>query len=105
MDRAGDIAVGYSISGRDMFPGIRFTGRLPDDRPGVMRAERVILAGRGSQTGMKEGPGDRWGDYSALSIDPDDDCTFWYANEYIAKRGPAPDWSTWIASFKFPDCP
>jgi len=105
MDRAGDIAVGYSTSGRDMFPGIRFTGRVARDRAGMMRGERVISRGRGSQTGSKDGPGDRWGDYSALSIDPADDCTFWYANEYIGKTGPSPNWSTWIASFKFPNCP
>jgi hypothetical protein len=111
MDRAGDIAVGYSTSGRGMFPGIRFTGRRPSDRSGMMRAERVILAGKGSQTGCgrdvpkEKCPGNRWGDYSALSIDPADDCTFWYATEYSPKTGGPGSWSTWIASFKFPNCP
>jgi len=67
----------------------------------------VILAGKGSQVPLRTSdgrlPDSRWGDYSALSIDPVDDCTFWYANEYIPKTGRS--WSTWIASFKFPNCP
>jgi hypothetical protein len=100
VDRVGNIAIGYSTSGPNMFPGIRFTGRLPGDPSGVMRTERVILVGRGSQTGEN-----RWGDYSALSMDPADDCTFWYTNQFIPRTGPAPGWSTWIASFKFPSCP
>ncbi len=99
MDGAGDIAVGYSASSGGMHPGIRFTGRTPDDPAGKMEAEGVILKAKGSQLGTS-----RWGDYSALSIDPGDDCTFWYTTEYINKTGPAPGWSTWIASFKFPGC-
>jgi hypothetical protein len=99
MDGAGDIAVGYSVSGANLHPGIRFTGRRPDDPSGRLEGEGIIRHPEGSQTGT-----DRWGDYSALSIDPSDDCTFWYTTEYVRKTGPAPDWSTWIAAFKFRRC-
>jgi hypothetical protein len=99
MDGAGDIAVGYSLSAAHLHPGIAFAGRTPADPAGQLGGETVILQGTGSQQKL-----DRWGDYSALSIDPTDDCTFWYTNEYIKVTGHAPNWSTWIASFKYPGC-
>src|SRR5882762_64167 len=79
MDHAGDIAIGYSASSSSLFPAIRYTGRIPTDAPGTMRAEISLLEGTGSQTGGLT----RWGDYSALRVDPSDDCTFWYTNEHI----------------------
>ena len=99
MDKGGDIAVGYSLSGEGLHPGIAFTARTPNDPSGEMESEAIILRDKGSQEGL-----DRWGDYSAMSIDPADDCTFWYTTEYIERTGAAPNWSTWIASFKFPGC-
>jgi hypothetical protein len=65
-----------------------------------MQAEASIIAGAGSQSGQHLS---RWGDYSSMSIDPVDDCTFWYTNEYLASTG-AFNWNTRIASFKFSTC-
>jgi uncharacterized repeat protein (TIGR01451 family) len=95
------MGLGYSVSNAtSVFPGIRYTGRLAADPLGTMpQGEAVLIAGSGSQTGG----GNRWGDYSAMSVDPVDDCTFWYTNEYHPATTPA-DWKTRIGSFKFPDC-
>jgi hypothetical protein len=65
-----------------------------------MQAESELLAGTGVQTGSSLS---RWGDYSAMTIDPSDDCTFWYTQEYIKANG-AFNWSTRVGSFKFPSC-
>src|SRR6266404_4398057 len=100
MDHAGDIAIGYSASSSNLFPAIRYTGRIPTDAQGTMRAEISLLEGTGSQTGNSLS---RWGDYSALRIDPSDDCTFWYTNEYIPSNG-SYNWATFIGSFKFANC-
>jgi hypothetical protein len=97
MDQAGDIAVGYSVSGNNMFPGIAITGRTPADAPNTLEAETTVVNGGGSQTD------DRWGDYSATQIDPVDDCTFWYTNEYQRATNDH-SWNTRIASFRFPNC-
>ncbi|HEX8917119.1 MAG TPA: hypothetical protein VF898_01325, partial [Chloroflexota bacterium] len=99
MDQMGDIAVGYSVSSNSLYPSIRYTGRLASDAANVMQAETTIEMGGGSQTGHLS----RWGDYSSISIDPVDDCTFWYTTEYLKSSGSF-NWSTWIASFKFPSC-
>ena len=64
-----------------------------------MQSENVILAGGGSQLPTLA----RWGDYSAMTVDPVDDCTFYYTNEYLKSSGVF-NWSTRIASFKFPSC-
>ena len=100
MDKVGNIALGYSASSSSIHPGVRYTGHQPSvDASGVMEAENSILEGTGSQqSGL-----DRWGDYSSMSVDPVDDCTFWYTTEYLKANG-AFNWSTRIASFSFPSC-
>ena len=99
MDKVGDMALGYSASSGSVYPSIRYTGRVPTDTLGTLQAETTILAGGGSQTGNLH----RWGDYSAMTVDPVDDCTFWYTTEYEKTSGSF-NWSTRIASFKFPGC-
>ena len=101
MDQSGDMALGYSVSSSALHPQIRYTGRLSGDAAGQMaQGEGTIFAGAGSQTGSSLS---RWGDYSMMAVDPVDDCTFWYTTEYIPANG-AFNWSTRIASFKFPSC-
>jgi hypothetical protein len=99
-DKNGNMALGYSVSnGTDVFPGIRYTGRLAGDPAGVMaRGEQTLIAGSGSQLTSQ-----RWGDYTSMHIDPVDNCTFWYTNEYYAASSPN-GWQTRIGSFKFPSC-
>ncbi|MBZ5521076.1 MAG: DUF11 domain-containing protein [Acidobacteriia bacterium] len=99
MDVSGDIALGYSVSSSTMFPAIAFAARSFSDPASTLGAETTIVAGTGSQTGGLT----RWGDYSAMQVDPSDDCTFWYTTEY-EKAGGSFNWNTRIASFKFPGC-
>jgi len=99
MDRSGNIALGYSASSAQDRPSIRYTGRASTDALGTLQAETIALTGAGSQqSGLS-----RWGDYSSMSVDPSDDCTFWYTNEYLKYDGTF-NWSTWVVAFKFPSC-
>ena len=98
MDQAGDIAIGYSVSSSTVYPSIRYTGRTPADALGTMQSEASLRVGSGSQTGYA-----RWGDYSSLRIDPVDDCTFWYVNEFLPTTS-SYGWYTNISSFKFLGC-
>lgn len=98
-DRAGNLALGYSLSSSSLYPSIAITGRYATDTPGVMMTERVIHTGGGSQTSSYG----RWGDYAMMSVDPSDDCTFWYTTEYLSSTSDS-NWKTRIASFKFPNC-
>ncbi len=105
MDRDGNIAIGYSVvDGVSVFPGIRYTGRLAGDPLGEMTlAEGTIIDGTGVQRTINS----RWGDYTSLNVDPTDDCTFWYVNEYYTLAGQQSSlagWQTRIASFKLPGC-
>jgi len=104
-DKNGNMALGYSVvNGVDVYPGIRYTGRLAGDTLGQMTlGEGVIINGSGVQTTHNS----RWGDYTSMNIDPVDDCTFWYVNEYYTATGQASSasgWQTRIASFKLPGC-
>ena len=105
MDKKGDIALGYSVvNGTTVYPGIRYTGRLAGDTLGDMTlGEGTVINGSGVQTTTNS----RWGDYTDMTVDPVDDCTFWYVNEYYLTSGTAADgrpWHTRIASFKLPGC-
>lgn len=99
MDKFGDIAVGYSVSGHKMHPAIRYTGRIPTDPLGKLEKEASIIEGSGSQQPTNH----NWNDVSSLSIDPVDDCTFWYTNQYY-KTDSVSRWSSHIASFRFASC-
>jgi hypothetical protein len=99
MDKVGDLALGYSASSDSIYPSIRYTGRVPSDPLNLLQAESVIKDGSGSQLPNLS----RWGDYSSMSVDPIDDCTFWYTSEYLNTSGTF-NWRTYIASFKFPGC-
>ena len=104
-DKKGNMALGYSVvNGTTVFPGIRYTGRLAGDPlDQITLGEGVIINGSGVQLTTNS----RWGDYTSLNIDPVDDCTFWYVNEYYTAAGQASSlagWQTRIASFKLPGC-
>ena len=98
MDKAGNIGVGYSVASDLTYPSIRITGREVGDTPGELQTETFAVVGSGSQTAY-----DRWGDYSAMRIDPSNDCTFWYTQEYQASTADVA-WNTRIISFQFPSC-
>lgn len=100
MDQSGNIALGFSCSGTSIKPQIHLTARLAGDAAGQMtQGESSIIDGAGSQTTDLS----RWGDYTAMRVDPADGCTFWYTNQYIPTDGTF-NWSTRIASFRFPTC-
>ncbi len=113
VDGSGDMAIGYSTSSSvsPHFPSIAYSGRLVTDTLNQLPQTEVQLsAGLGSQNtcGALCGgqPISRWGDYSAMTIDPADDCTFWYTNLYYsaATHTTNAEWDTRIGSFKFPSC-
>jgi hypothetical protein len=99
MDKLGNLALGYSVSGASTPPGIRYTGRQRSEPLGLMEPEAVLVNGGGVQVDTYS----RWGDYSAMSVDPAGNCTFWYTQQYIQATGSF-NWSTRIGAFKFKNC-
>lgn len=97
-DKQGNIAVGYSISSSTVDPLIAVATRAPGDPAGVLSSETTFATSTGYQKGHS-----RWGDYSAASVDPSDDCTIWYTQEYLTTSGDF-IWSTHINHFKLGSC-
>jgi len=107
MDKEGDIAFGYSESNSTtLHPSIAFTGRVPTDPLNTMESPATIFIAKGSATGGTKNGANRWGDYSSMVIDPSDDCTFWYVNQYIPKTfaNDPLTFHTRVASLKFSSC-
>src|SRR2546426_9661232 len=99
--RGGGMGLGSGVPRPSLTPQIHYTGRLAGAPAGQMtQGEGTIINGAGSQTGSNLS---RWGDYSAMTIDPVDGCTFWYTNEYIPSNG-AFNWRTRIGTFQLPGC-
>jgi hypothetical protein len=97
VDNAGNLAVGYSTSSTSVFPSIAYAGRLATDPPGVLaQGEATMFAG----TGVQLDTVNRWGDYTAMCLDPADDATFWYTNQYYNTNATF-GWKTKIGAFKF----
>jgi PASTA domain/Divergent InlB B-repeat domain len=100
MDRFGNLALGFSASSPAMHPAIKYAGRLAGDPANTLaQGEATLFAGTGSQ----QETNNRWGDYSDLTVDPVDDCTFWYTQEYYASTAPFA-WRTRIGSFRLHGC-
>lgn len=99
IDVSGDLAVGYSVASTKIYPSIAVSGRLASDPRGQLRGAATLIAGHGAQISRQA----RWGDYSAMQVDPADGCTFWYTSEYYAATAEAA-WKTRIGSFRFPSC-
>jgi hypothetical protein len=109
-DSHGDVALVYSTSSAASpnFPSIKYSGRLASDPPNQLpQAENQLIAGNGSEVNTCGGaPCHRWGDYSSMSVDPTDGCTFWFTTEYYTDQngGNTGAWNTRIGSFTFPSC-
>jgi subtilisin-like proprotein convertase family protein len=104
MDGSGNLAVAYSAASSTLQPSLYYAGRLAGDPPnGLFQGEGILVSGTGVQTNT----GSRWGDYSSLSVDPADDCTFWFTSEYYTAASQAASsvgWLTRIGKFNLPDC-
>jgi len=99
MDSEGNIALGYSGSSSSQSPDVRYTGRAATDALNQLTlGEAVMIGSSASQTNAS-----RWGDYSDLTVDPLDDCTFWMTTEYAV--GSAFSWHTRIGAFRLDQCP
>lgn len=103
-DHMGNLAVEYNFVNEDKKPSILYSGRLATDPPGAFRSEASLVNG----TGVQKAFGWRWGEYSGMSVDPADDCTFWMTNSYYTQESEAYSdfgWLTRIGRFKFAECP
>jgi len=99
MDGIGNLALGFSASSHNVFPSVYVAGRQSTDPAGALFGPLVLVNGSGVQFNSFH----RWGDYSSMAVDPTDDCTFWYTQEYYATTGSF-NWATRIGSFKFNSC-
>ncbi|CAG0944069.1 hypothetical protein ANRL1_01569 [Anaerolineae bacterium] len=102
VDNGSNMALGYSASSASIYPAIRYAGRLSSDPLNTLgQAEQLLLQGTGP--GQDPYGWGAWGDYSAMTVDPVDDCTFWYTSEYFATGLPQ-QWQTRVGAFRYPTC-
>jgi hypothetical protein len=99
VDTLNNMAIGYSRSSSSTFPSVYFTGRESGEAPGTVQAEALLKAGEVAHASFDGSPF-RWGDYSALTIDPNG-ATFWYIGEYSKNIVSSSNWGNWIGRFSY----
>jgi len=106
VDGAGNMAIAYSFSSASTSISIRFAGRLAGDASGQVAADTTLHAGEAVYSNNFEASPHRWGDYTALAVDPADSCVLWYVGEFAKTRGSAngPNWGTRVGSLSFAGC-
>ncbi len=97
MDKVGNIAMAYNISTSVIYPSIEMTNHLNTDPLNQMNTPQPLTTGTGSNTDGQ------WSNHNSMSVDPVDDCTFWFSGEYMKETG-SNVWSTRIISFQLPNC-
>jgi VCBS repeat-containing protein len=91
----GHMAIGGSVAGAQHHPDAWFSGRLAGDAAGTTDAPTLYTASTANYN-----PGNnRWGDYSAVSLDPSDDMTMWTIQEHVSSTN---SWGTRIAKLRAP---
>lgn len=98
-DSNGNAAVGYSVSSSSVHPGMNasyFSLTTP-----TPPSEITLYSGDGDEENSYH-----MGDYSSMTVDPEDGCTFWYVNQYFPTNqvGSEISWGTRISNFAVPGC-
>ena len=97
-DKQGNIGFGFNVTKTStpvIYPSLAYSGRLATDSLGVMtQTETTVATGAAAETSG------RWGDYYQMTVDPADDCTFWFVGMYR----PSGSWQTRAQNFKFSSC-
>jgi hypothetical protein len=94
-DQSGNFAIAYNVSSTSVYPSLRYSGRLADDPLGTLTQGDLSI-----HEGSARNSSNRYGDYSAMSVDPADDCTFWFTG----MDNTSSSWRTQVASFAFDAC-
>lgn len=107
IDPCGNAGFGFSASAATIYPGAYYTVRYASDPASTVQTVETLMAGVDYYYRAFGGSRNRWGDYSGMALDPDNEATFWAFNEYAMTRGsvlgsyPLEDgrWATQVGSF------
>ena len=99
-DISGNAAVGYSTSSAAAHPGISASWWNLNSQSSP--TEITLFNGIADQENTYH-----WGDYTSMTVDPVNGCTFWYVNEYFNTNQIGtgkPVWQTRVSNFTAPNC-
>jgi hypothetical protein len=83
MSGQSHLAIGCNVAATNEYPEIAASFRLATDPTGTTGNPSVIQsASANSNDLVNQFNQHRWGDYSTMSVDPNDDMTFWTVQEY-----------------------
>jgi hypothetical protein len=88
----GHMAIGFSSAGATHHADAGVAGRLASDALGAIGAPQYLTASASAYNAQTSAT-QRWGDYSQVSVDPEDNMTMWNVQEFTAP--PTSGTSTW----------
>ena len=97
VNAANDVLLGFGNHSSFMHPSAGYALHLHTDPADSMRPPVVFRHGQATYYQTFGGTQDRWGDYSATTVDPRNDTDFWTIQESVP-ASPANFWDTWWAN-------
>ena len=101
VDSSGNACIGFSGSSVNEFIGVYYASRRAGDASGTMRGPILFQAGSSAINNIDNAGRNRWGDYSQVSIDPNDGSGFGMSQTFAHTAG---NWGTQNARLAFLDC-
>ena len=99
MNGQGHMAIGCSAGGANEHAEIAVAGRFSNDVLGSIGAPSVAQATSASYNILDGSNPHRWGDYSVVTVDPNDDMTMWTVQEYCNVNN---SWGVQVIQLKAP---
>ncbi len=100
VNAVNDVVFGFAGADEETYLAGYFAGHRRDDSHAAAGPVELLKAGE-AVYGTSPDVGRRWGDYTATSVDPDDDLTFWTIQQYAGARGEPNTWGTWVGKLSF----
>ncbi|HEU0040106.1 MAG TPA: hypothetical protein VFR76_12615, partial [Verrucomicrobiae bacterium] len=95
----GHMALGCSYAGNNDFAGVAVAGRLSGDAIGATQAPTLAVVSSTAYNLSEQAKAHRWGDFSQVTVDPNDDMTLWTVQEYC---NAANSWGVQVLQLKAP---
>lgn len=99
VNAAGTVVIGFSGSSSSNYVGSYAVTGTFNGTTTTLGTPQVLKAGSGPYYQTNGGSANRWGDYSAVDLDPNDPTTFWAVQEWASTVGTNLSNSSWSTQF------
>ena len=102
VNKFDDALLGFSCFAGTRFASACYAFRKSTDAPGTFQDVATLKEGLAKYYKIFTGSVNRWGDFSATQVDPQNDVDFWTIQEYAMLPSGQDRWGTWWGQLALP---